>query len=126
MFAVKHVACSDDLRWRFAARGDASRFLRTSFAVAVFLVCLAFCRLLRPATVRTAMMSVQTMPKAEALALSRRTDAQLAFTGDKRSLLRRHGEALYGFEGLCAYKDKFSPDWEPRFIAGPLIAVRKP
>lgn len=35
------------------------------------------------------------------------------------SLLYRHGEALYGFEGLRAYKEKFSPDWEPRFIAGP-------
>jgi phosphatidylglycerol lysyltransferase len=35
------------------------------------------------------------------------------------SLLYRHGEALYGFEGLRAYKDKFSPEWEPRFVAGP-------
>lgn len=35
------------------------------------------------------------------------------------SLLYRHGEALYGFEGLRSYKEKFSPDWEPRFIAGP-------
>ena len=29
------------------------------------------------------------------------------------------GEALYGFEGLRAWKDKFSPLWEPRYIAGP-------
>jgi phosphatidylglycerol lysyltransferase len=35
------------------------------------------------------------------------------------SLLYQHGEALYGFEGLRSYKDKFSPVWEPRFIAGP-------
>lgn len=34
-------------------------------------------------------------------------------------LLYRHGEALYGFEGLRAYKEKFGPLWEPRFIAGP-------
>ena len=33
--------------------------------------------------------------------------------------LYRHGEALYGFEGLRGYKDKFAPVWEPRFIAGP-------
>lgn len=35
------------------------------------------------------------------------------------SLLYRHGEALYGFEGLRAYKDKYAPDWAPRYIAGP-------
>lgn len=35
------------------------------------------------------------------------------------ALLYRHGESLYGFEGLRAYKDKFSPRWEPRFIGGP-------
>lgn len=31
----------------------------------------------------------------------------------------RHGGQFYGFEGLRAYKGKFSPQWEPRFIAGP-------
>lgn len=31
----------------------------------------------------------------------------------------RHGESFYGFEGLRAYKDKYAPRWEPRFIAGP-------
>jgi phosphatidylglycerol lysyltransferase len=35
------------------------------------------------------------------------------------SLLYQHGETLYGFEGLRSYKEKFSPVWEPRFIAGP-------
>ncbi len=31
----------------------------------------------------------------------------------------RHGERFYGFKGLRAYKEKFAPDWEPRYIAGP-------
>lgn len=35
------------------------------------------------------------------------------------AFLYRHGDSFYGFEGLRAYKDKFSPVWEPRFIAGP-------
>ena len=35
------------------------------------------------------------------------------------ALLYRHGNSLYGFEGLRAYKAKFAPIWEPRFIAGP-------
>ncbi|BBE34162.1 hypothetical protein SmB9_18200 [Sphingosinicella microcystinivorans] len=34
-------------------------------------------------------------------------------------LLYRHGGALYGFEGLRAYKEKFQPVWEARYIAGP-------
>ena len=35
------------------------------------------------------------------------------------SFLFRHGEMLYGFEGLRNYKAKFATHWEPRYIAGP-------
>lgn len=35
------------------------------------------------------------------------------------ALLFRHGGGFYGFQGLRAYKAKFGPLWEPRFIAGP-------
>jgi len=35
------------------------------------------------------------------------------------SFLFRHGEKLYGFEGLRSYKAKFATHWEPRYIAGP-------
>lgn len=31
----------------------------------------------------------------------------------------RHGEHFYNFQGLRAYKEKFSPDWEPRYLACP-------
>jgi phosphatidylglycerol lysyltransferase len=30
-----------------------------------------------------------------------------------------HGEMFYNFEGLRAYKDKFDPAWEPRYLAYP-------
>src|SRR5262249_50662364 len=31
----------------------------------------------------------------------------------------RHGEAFYNFQGLRAYKEKFHPEWEPRYLAYP-------
>jgi phosphatidylglycerol lysyltransferase len=35
------------------------------------------------------------------------------------SLLFRHGEHFYNFQGLHAFKDKFDPVWEPRYLAAP-------
>ena len=35
------------------------------------------------------------------------------------AFLYRHGEALYRFQGLRAYKAKFSPTWEPRYLVYP-------
>ena len=35
------------------------------------------------------------------------------------ALLFRHGEHFYNFQGLRAYKEKFDPVWEPRYIASP-------
>lgn len=45
------------------------------------------------------------------------------------AILFRHGERFYGFKGLRAYKDKFAPTWQPRYIAttgglGLLWAIR--
>ena len=35
------------------------------------------------------------------------------------SILYRHGRSFYNFEGLRAFKQKFQPDWQPRFVAVP-------
>jgi len=35
------------------------------------------------------------------------------------SFLYSHGETFYNFQGLRAYKDKFHPSWEPRYLAYP-------
>jgi phosphatidylglycerol lysyltransferase len=35
------------------------------------------------------------------------------------SFLYTHGEAVYNFQGLRAFKDKFDPVWAPRYLAYP-------
>jgi len=35
------------------------------------------------------------------------------------SFVYRHGEHFYNFQGLRAYKEKFSPEWKPRYLAFP-------
>jgi phosphatidylglycerol lysyltransferase len=35
------------------------------------------------------------------------------------SFLYEHGDSVYNFQGLRAYKEKFNPAWEPRYLAYP-------
>ena len=35
------------------------------------------------------------------------------------AFLYEHGESVYNFQGLRAYKDKFNPIWEPHYLAYP-------
>ena len=41
------------------------------------------------------------------------------FWAKAAAMIFRHGERFYGFKGLRAYKEKFAPAWEPRYIAAP-------
>jgi phosphatidylglycerol lysyltransferase len=34
-------------------------------------------------------------------------------------IVHRYGEPFYNFDGLRQYKDKFSPEWRPRYLASP-------
>jgi phosphatidylglycerol lysyltransferase len=34
-------------------------------------------------------------------------------------LIYKHGEHFYNFRGLRQYKEKFDPEWEPRYLASP-------
>ena len=35
------------------------------------------------------------------------------------AFLYEHGESVYNFQGLRAYKEKFNPVWEPHYLAYP-------
>ena len=35
------------------------------------------------------------------------------------AFLYRHGESVYHFQGLRAYKEKFDPVWEPHYLVYP-------
>lgn len=82
-FSYKHVAYQQDLWWRFAWHGDASRFLRASFAAAVLVAAAAYWRLFRPAA--QAREAAPPIPETVRRIVGRapRTDALLALTGDK-------------------------------------------
>ncbi len=98
LFAYKHVAYQNDLWWEFAEHGDASRFLRASFGVAVLLIVVAVWRMLRPATPHAATAIAQALPEKQALALAQRTDANLALTGDKRFLVSASGHCFVMYQ----------------------------
>ncbi|MBO1908039.1 bifunctional lysylphosphatidylglycerol flippase/synthetase MprF [Microvirga sp. 3-52] len=52
--------------------------------------------------------------------LSGLSDHRLAPSWPKiAAFVARNGERLYGFMGLRAYKEKFNPIWEPRYLACP-------
>nr|WP_243445855.1 bifunctional lysylphosphatidylglycerol flippase/synthetase MprF [Polymorphobacter arshaanensis] len=100
-FAYKHVDYDNELWWQIAWGSDASRFLRASFAIAVFLSAIAFVRLFRPA-VAAAEGEAATPPQVAAiLAATDQTYAMLALTGDKRFLLSPEGDAfiMYQIQG---------------------------
>ena len=45
--------------------------------------------------------------------------ASASFWARMGSILFRHGERFYNFQGLRHYKDKYQPVWEPRYLASP-------
>lgn len=100
-FAYKHVAYDSSLWWQFSLRGDAPRFLRTLFGIAVLLTGLALWRLFAPSARASRSSAVNFDQIAPAIAIADQTDAFLAYTGDKRFLLADEGDAflMYRAEG---------------------------
>ncbi|HEY3699721.1 MAG TPA: bifunctional lysylphosphatidylglycerol flippase/synthetase MprF [Spongiibacteraceae bacterium] len=98
-FSYKHIEYSHELWWQFSFHGDASRFLRSLFALCLVVSAFVVYRLMThiPATL--------TRPTAEelqrALIIARRardTAAHLALTGDKYLLWSDSGNSFLMFD----------------------------
>lgn len=97
LFSYKHVGYQSSLWWDFALHGDASRYLRASLGTGVLLAGVALARLFAPVAPRR----VSTMLPAavqDVIATADRTDAMLAFTGDKRFLVSPDGDAFLMYQ----------------------------
>jgi phosphatidylglycerol lysyltransferase len=97
-FAYRHVGYSSDLWWRFETDANASRFLRTSLAVGLLLIGAAIWRLFAAAPVAMVHDELPRDVAEAALAHADRTDAMLAFTGDKRFLVSDSGDAFLMYQ----------------------------
>lgn len=97
-FAFKHVAYRDGLWLEFALKGDASRFLRASVAACSLLIFGALYRLFAPATIPHVVDSLTPEIADRAIAMTNRTDAMLAFTGDKRFLVSPGDDAFLMYQ----------------------------
>jgi len=98
LFAYQHVAYQDGLWWDFALKNNASRFLRASLAVAIFLIAAALWRLFSPARIPPSADTLDPETFARALQSANRTDAMLALTGDKRFLVSEDGDAFLMYQ----------------------------
>ncbi|AZI35406.1 hypothetical protein NT2_09_01100 [Caenibius tardaugens NBRC 16725] len=98
-FAYRHVSYQQDLWWQFTWNGNASRFLRATFAIAVALLCVSVMRLFGHAQPPAATPGDMAIKACEpALQHASRTDAFLALTGDKRFLRSASGDALLMYQ----------------------------
>nr|WP_047168024.1 bifunctional lysylphosphatidylglycerol flippase/synthetase MprF [Sphingomonas sp. Y57] len=96
-FSYKHVAYQNALWWDFALHGDASRYLRASLGTAVLLAGVALWHLFAPAAPRRD-RSALPAEVADVIEGAERTDAMLAYTGDKRFLFSTGGDALLMYQ----------------------------
>jgi phosphatidylglycerol lysyltransferase len=122
LFSFKHEEYTAQLWWRFAARGDAPRFLRASAGAAGLLVLLGTLRLLRHARAHPAAPTSEMMARVSRIVdESEVTAAALALLGDKSIMLGQEGDGflMYGVSGRSwvAMGDPVGPDATRRELA---------
>lgn len=97
-FVYQHVEYSNDLWWAFTWAGNAPRFLRATSGALILLGVIATWRLLWAPVRPQGLTELPRQVAERALAVSPRSDAALAFTGDKQFLLSRAGDAFLMYQ----------------------------
>ncbi len=101
-FVYRHIDYSNSLWWQVALNKDASRFLRASVGVAVFLAGFGGWRLLRPRPqVAIAPSAAELTAAGRVIATQPETLPYLVYLGDKALLFNEHasGFVMYGIQG---------------------------
>lgn len=99
VFAYRHVDYSHELWWQFVLDGDVSRFLRSSFVVAIGAALFAIFKLLRPRTPEPVLPDRQALDRAANIVSgSPHCDAALALLGDKRLLFSAAGDGFVMYQ----------------------------
>jgi len=101
VFVHRAVAYRTDLWWQFAWHGDASRFLRATFAIATVAAAITLDALInRPSRADSGPTPIPPGVR-DIVARSRTTGPALALVGDKRFVLDGDGKAfiMYGIAG---------------------------
>ncbi len=101
LYAFQNVAYRGDLWWEFSWRGDASRFMRTTLAVAILAAAIALDALInRP---RRSKAGAPVIPEAARTLIGgcRSAQANIALLGDKQFMLSDSQDAfiMYGIAG---------------------------
>lgn len=100
-FAYARTPYGNDLWWQFAIDANAPRFLRATLGATVLLGAAALWRLLSWHRTPAATGALDPAVAERALAAATRTDANLAFTGDKSFVTSASGDAflMYRVQG---------------------------
>lgn len=113
--AYPHLTLASTNWLHFGWRGDASRYLRASFASCVMVAAFAVRELLSRPPVRAGQAELPGDVFARATAHSGRSDAMLALTGDKRFLVAPGGDAFL----------MFAPQGRTWFVMGDPVGTRE-
>lgn len=101
IFANKHIEYSDILWWQFTYHGDASRFMRSSFAVFVLALTWFAYLLMRPTKPVMDRSNFDKNIIKSIVSTSNKTIPYLALTGDKQFMLSDNKDAflMYNIQG---------------------------
>jgi phosphatidylglycerol lysyltransferase len=119
IFSYKHIEYSNELWWRFALFGKASRFLRATVGAVGAALLFGLMKLLRPAAAKPLPPNIDDLKNAHSIIQgSPGTYANLALLGDKGLLFNddRTAFLMYGIEGRSwvALGDPVGPEKDLR------------